>query len=132
MKNLLLFSLLIFSSLSFSKECECWKFKTGTFYIPPNGKLDTLIVNRDEQFQYEYFVGEPDDVHKLRVIWLGDCKFILRTTKYQKSNTTKFLVTDVMVKIIATFGDDHFRVKTWAKKGKKKWIFDMYRIKEED
>ena len=120
----LLFSGLFLFSFGQKKECDCYKFYTGTFYTEPFNTTDTVIIERDKKYQYEYEVGKKSEQHVLRVIWLNDCKYILRNQNKQPSSTTKILRGDVVVQIIETT-KEYYVVKAYAK-GNKKMIFKVF------
>jgi len=124
MKILFLLSTLFIFLVSFSQDKKplYHKFKKGTFYsthLNEKGEQDTLIIRRDGNVQTESSLqnGEEKVLMTLKVIWVSDSKYILRSIKHI-NNSKSFIIDDVMCKIVET-GDNYYVVKGWAKKGKK-------------
>lgn len=127
MKNfiLILLSLAIgIISYAQDKKPKCYKFKTGSFLtVDSKGeseKLDSVYYIRDNNFQTEYLIknGKLEQEFKLKIIWINDCKYILRKTT-QINNSKKLIKGDVLCKIIET-GEDYYIVKAKMKGGK--WL----------
>lgn len=116
---------LLFPIFSFAqkKECDCWKIYTGTFYsAQENG--DTIFYERTKEKQVEYLGSKPRNKFKLNIIWLNECKYILRYPKENNSMKNKVMKGDVVSKIIQT-GKDFFIVKS-KEKGKKQLTLTIY------
>lgn len=117
--------ILLFPFITFGqdKECECWRIYTGTFYsVLESG--DTILYERTKERQTEYLQTKPRNKFKLNIIWLNECKYILRYSKDNPSLKQKFMKGDIISKIIET-GEDYFVVESKAK-GEKKLSLTIY------
>lgn len=128
MRVLILITGIFFSISGFSqkKECDCAKYHTGIFYMPPSDSYDlkdTLFIQRTPDKQTETH-GKDESVY--RVTWLTPCKFIAHDPK---NPGTKFGYMDVMMKIIET-GEDYYVILAWNKGGKKS-RFTVYKYNPE-
>ena len=85
---------------------------------------DTIIVERDNQYQFEYLATDKSQKLRLWVIWKDECTYLLRDPKDYRSSTKKILPGDVINKIIET-GDDYYIVRAWIK-GQKKFELKVY------
>jgi hypothetical protein len=115
-----------FAALSQKKECNCRKYQTGEFYIPPDDQFDetdTVFISRTKTMQTER-VGK-NYTKDLQVIWISPCKYVLRPTTIL--STRKYHPRDVIAKIIETT-DEYYVVKAWAPK-KKKLTMKLYVVK---
>ncbi|MBD3639346.1 MAG: hypothetical protein HUJ25_18460 [Crocinitomicaceae bacterium] len=131
MKNLAFFTFL-FPILVFSQkpECDCYKVYTGRFYtLSDENDTDTTIIERTKDQQIEYSAEDPADNYKLKIIWLNDCKYILRNIRYNYSSKEKIMKGDVVAIILET-NDEYYKVKAWLK-GEKKHEFKIYFYPEE-
>jgi len=120
MRNLLFLSLLFTSLFSFyqDKKTVYYKFKEGEFYTThetKNGNIDTVYVSRKNGIQTESILknGEKKVVMKLKIIWVKNSTYILRSYRHI-NNTKKFIKDDVICKIIET-GDGYYIIKAKLK-----------------
>lgn len=97
-------------------QCDCYKVYTGKFYTEQESG-DSVIVEREKTKQIEYVSSDPRNKLKLNVIWLNDCKYILRDVG-NSSWKAKIQDGDVIAEIIET-GEGYYKVRAWEKKGKK-------------
>jgi hypothetical protein len=114
------FIFLLIPAYSFSQktECDCYKVYSGKFYSVDEGSTDTIIYERTKDKQLEYLWNEPRNKHRLNIIWLTSCKYILRKYSLNPSMKEKIMNGDVIAEIIET-GDEFFKVNAWMKKQKK-------------
>ena len=115
-------------SFSQDKKPKYYKFINGVYYttrINNNGESDTLIIRRNNGIQTESTLqnGKEEVVMKLKVIWINDSKYILRTTTLL-TNSKKPRPSDVICKIIET-GDNYYAVKAWQQSTKNKMILRL-------
>ena len=108
-------------SFSQDKKPKYYKFKDGEFYTThetKNGNIDTVFVNRKNGIQTESVLknGEKKVVMKLKVIWVKNSTYILRSYRHI-NNSKKIIKDDVICKIIET-GDGYYLVKAKLKGGK--------------
>lgn len=109
-----------------AKDCEA--FKTGDFYVL-NGE-DTCFVNRTDDRQFEFCQSNPDQETQLIVIWLKDCKYILRDIEYNPSTKPVVMREDIVMTILKTTEDSYdVHVK---KKGQLKILLTVYRKNKPD
>lgn len=118
MKNLLCAVLILISLSGFSqkKECDCAKYRTGTFYILNDRTPDdTCFVRRTATTQEEWIPNKLAAV-TFQVIWIKKCTYLIRDRNLV--STKKYHFNDVVAKIIET-GRDYYVVKAWMPRGKK-------------
>lgn len=116
MKFQLLLIFLIATSFTFSQnEKTCSDYKLGSYKLIIEGQkdTDTTYLKRLESVQVEYKIkkGKKVPVMTLKVIWIKDCTYILRSPK-NNSNKQKAMKGDVVCKIIEV-GDGYYLVKAW-------------------
>ncbi len=127
MKNFLfvIFFLTSFSLTAQEKECDCNAYRTGRFYIL--NKKDTCYIDRTEKRQLEFCNGS-DEKFQLIVVWLKECKFILRDINYNPSTKPVEMRNDIVMTIEETT-EDYYIVSSKVK-GQKRLFTTVYRNKE--
>lgn len=79
MKNLIVFVLICFSTVTFGQTNECKKFKNGKFKIV-DGEVGNSFISRKGSKQIEY--GEASKLKlEFKVKWLNDCTYTLELKK---------------------------------------------------
>lgn len=126
MRFLTLFITLIVINISWGqKKSDCLAFQTGDYYTI-NGS-DTCYINRTKDRQFEYCQSSAETKIKLIVIWLKDCKYILRDIQYNPSTKPFTMRNDIVMTIIETKEDSY--IVHAKKKGQPKLTTTVYRVK---
>lgn len=104
MKSVLLPILLLLTSSTFSqdKECDCSKYKTGTFILDnTDGTFSKIERNATTQKET---MGKFKTINKIK--WINDCSYIIINDK-AKGNAKKVNIGDLLLTIVET-GEHHY------------------------
>jgi hypothetical protein len=121
MKILLTLLTLFIGIVSYSQDLNCNDFKKGKFFIPINGKTDTLFVfnekgiiiekveipnekslkryvverNKNSQIEWNNNVNNEKPVHQ-KIEWIGKCKYTLKKdeNKHRLNDDDLFIINN--------------------------------------
>ncbi|POS02897.1 hypothetical protein Q361_102211 [Flavobacterium croceum DSM 17960] len=92
---LVLLSIQLLLISCYEQECDCKKYKEGTFEFTQkiNGKNETSTFTRTANKQIETYQGKTDSAH---VRWVNDCEFILQKIKPKSREDKKAIAIKIL------------------------------------
>lgn len=102
MKKLLILPAILLLASCYQQERNCTDFKTGKFKFEQeiDGKTQTTIFERTEDFEIDTYEGKSDTAS---IRWINDCEYIVQKIHPKNMQEKKA----VHMKILTTKGDSY-------------------------